>query len=213
MNKIRKAGLLIVTLVIPALIFTFLKFFATNHYDLPYYHALRDDKGNVLIKDSDTTFYRPQIKGLKSLDGSVLSNELFSGKVTVLSIIPAVVDQVMRKEYAELERVYGLRTSIPYLELITATGLWPFEGGDLPKVMGTKGWQIALFSDTYGVSDYYNDLKLDTEVPGAKANRTENKLVLIDQSGYVRGYYDGADSEEIDRLMAEIKILDYEKKN
>jgi protein SCO1/2 len=40
----------------------------------------------------------------------------------------------------------------------------------------------------------------------------ETKLVLIDADGHIRGYYNASDLEETNRLMAEIKILDYEKK-
>ncbi len=50
MINFRKAGLLIVTLVIPALVFTFLKFFATNHYDLQHYFPITDTSGKIVVK-------------------------------------------------------------------------------------------------------------------------------------------------------------------
>lgn len=33
------------------------------------------------------------------------------------------------------------------------------------------------------------------------------QFVLLDKKGYIRGFYDGTDPEEVDRLTAEVKIL------
>jgi protein SCO1/2 len=33
------------------------------------------------------------------------------------------------------------------------------------------------------------------------------KLILVDQDRHIRGYYDGTDPKEVDRLILETKIL------
>jgi protein SCO1/2 len=33
------------------------------------------------------------------------------------------------------------------------------------------------------------------------------KLILVDKEGYIRGFYDGTDKKDVDRLMLEIKVL------
>jgi protein SCO1 len=48
--------------------------------------------------------------------------------------------------------------------------------------------------------------------PLIKAKSAENILyneqfILIDKEGYTRGVYDGTDPEDVDRLLAELKIL------
>jgi protein SCO1/2 len=213
MNKFRKAGLLITTLVIPALIFTFLKFFASNHYNLPYYHALHDDQGNVLMTGGDTVFYKAEIKGVKPVGGGVLSSDVLLGKVTVVSVFPPVYDNATALQYAQLGRVFALRQTIPYLQLITAAESWPIAEEGLPEAMGGADWKVLTFSDSTGRAEFYQSVKLETAVPGVKNDRIVHRLVLIDQRGYIRGYFNGADVEEIERLMAEIKILDYEKRD
>jgi protein SCO1/2 len=213
MNKFRKAGLLISTLVIPALIFTFLKFFATNHFNLPYYHALHDENGKVLMSEGDTVFYKAVIKGLKTTDGNELSSDLLDNKVTVLSVFPPVYDNATALEYTQLGRVFALRQTIPYLQLITAAETWPKTEEDLPEAMGKEGWKVYTFSDSTGRMELYRSVKLDTAIPGVKNDRIVHRLVLLDQQLHIRGYYDGTDVEDIERLMAEIKILDYEKRD
>ena len=49
-------------------------------------------------------------------------------------------------------------------------------------------------------------------VPLKKAKSAETipyteQFILVDKQGYIRGFYDGTDPEEVDRLMAEVKIL------
>jgi protein SCO1/2 len=209
MNKFFKAGLLIVTLVIPALIFTFLRFFATNHYDLPYYHAEKDSAGNVRVINGDTVFY----KVADSLGRKLLPPGGIQGKVIVLSYLPQICSDSCKEEFIQLDRIYGLRQSIPYLNLATFTREWPKDSMEFCRGIGKSGWQVNLLPSREEEIQFFDRFQFETKVPKAKTNSRELKLVLIDDNGYIRGYYIGADSEEIDRLMAEIKILDYEKNN
>lgn len=209
MNKFLKAGLLIVTLVIPALIFTFLRFFATNHYNLPYYHAEKDSAGGIQIVNGDTVFY----KVADSLGIRMLPPDGIKGKVMVLSYLPQICGDSCRTEFTQLDRVYGLRQSIPYLNLATFAPEWPKDSMKFCQGISNPGWKVNLLSNAEDQVQFFDQFYFETKVPKAKTNSRELKLVLIDENGYIRGYYIGADSGEIDRLMAEIKILDYEKNN
>ncbi|MFN8346479.1 MAG: hypothetical protein U0X91_15860 [Spirosomataceae bacterium] len=43
-----------------------------------------------------------------------------------------------------------------------------------------------------------------------KSNETipyNEQFVLLDKKGFIRGFYDGTDPEDVDRLTAEVKIL------
>ena len=88
MINFRKAGLLIITLVIPALFFTFLKFFATNHYDLQHYFPITDNSGKIVVNNGDTTFYKVPVIHLKNTNGQVVSEEFGNGQVTVVGYLP-----------------------------------------------------------------------------------------------------------------------------
>ena len=48
-NKITKAGILVAILVIPALLFLFLKSFGDNQFTLPYYFPELDETGHIQI--------------------------------------------------------------------------------------------------------------------------------------------------------------------
>ncbi|TDE12356.1 SCO family protein [Dyadobacter psychrotolerans] len=212
MNKYSKAGLLIVTLVIPALIFTFLRFFATNHYGVPFYHPLTDSKGKVIVNNEDTLFY--EVKGIKALkpDGQEVSKEVFKNKLTVVNYLPGACDDTCQITMGNLDRVYQLRQAIVNLNLLTITGV-PSDSSENTKVLQSKEGWLVVISSTSDLEETLNKtLKYQTKVPGAKTNSANNKLILIDENGHIRGYYNGTDPEEANRLMAEIKILDFEKR-
>jgi len=211
MNKYTKAGLLVVTLVIPALIFTFLRFFATNHYGVPYYHPLIDSGGKIVIKNGDTLFYQVSgIKGIKS-DGTKVPDGIFKNKLTVVNYLPENCNDTCQIALGNLERVYRLRESIKNLELFTITdSSYNIEGHK--EVREQDGWLFVKVLGSGAKEVLDTVLKYQTKVPAAKTNSTDNKLILIDEDGHVRGYYNGSEREETDRLMAEIKILDFEKK-
>ncbi len=213
MKKFSKAGLLIVTLVIPALIFTFLRFFATNHYSLPYYHPLVDSTGEIIISGQDTVFYKVRSPKLTVSGKDSVDATKFEGELTVINYLPMSCDDTCRLVLNQLERIYGLRTRIADLHLLTIAEKLPMTDGTYPAVMGTKGWNIGIVAPEDKDPILNIDFKFYTKVPKSKTNSIETKLILIDRAGYIRGYYIGSDKEEIDRLMAEIKILDYEENN
>ncbi|GLU55003.1 SCO family protein [Dyadobacter frigoris] len=212
MINFRKAGLLIVTLVIPALVFTFLKFFATNHYDLQYYFPITDSAGKIVVNKGDTLFYKVPVIHLKTTSGQVVSEEFGKGQVTVVGYLPEHCLNTCEIVLGQVERVFALRETIPYLNLITLADKWTGIKESYPQELNTKGWKVLTGSEEEVKRIWDSELKLLTEIPGSKTNSLETKLVLIDAEGHIRGYYNASDSEETNRLMAEIKILDYEKK-
>jgi protein SCO1/2 len=212
MINFRKAGLLIVTLVIPALVFIFLKFFATNHYDLPHYFPIVDAKGKVMIKDGDTLFYKVPVVHLNHIDGKPATTEFGRGEITVAGYLPEHCLNTCQIVLGQLERILALDENIPNLNLVTVAEKWTGSKDIYPQSLNTKGWEVLTGSEQEVKNTWDSVLRLLTEVPASKTNSLETKLVLIDTDGHIRGYYNASDPEETNRLMAEIKILDYEKK-
>ncbi len=62
MKNYWKAGILTLTLVLPALLLIFLHLFAENQYALPKYFPKTDRTGNVLLQNKDTLFVTTQIQ-------------------------------------------------------------------------------------------------------------------------------------------------------
>ncbi|NIJ51036.1 hypothetical protein [Dyadobacter arcticus] len=203
MKNFSKAGLLIITLVIPALIFIFLKFFARNHYDLPYYFPKRDGQGKVVFKNKDTVFYTFD-NICRPLQAPVITN-----KLTVVSSLPEKCDDNCRLVIAQLQRINTLGNEITELNLLTLSEFGKPKDNSFPEEIGKGRWQLVNIARNEIDSCFRIDLAFQASVEGMVIP-IEERLILIDREGYIRGYYNGTKVAETDRLMAEIKILKYE---
>ncbi|MCE7067743.1 hypothetical protein [Dyadobacter sp. CY326] len=203
MKNFPKAGLLIVTLVIPALIFVMLKLFATNHYDLPYFNPQVNANGTVEVANGDTVFQ-------KTTALNFASGKLPLTSISLISFLPKYCGDTCQLVLANLDRMYAMRSESEKLNIVTLSEDSLAKSPDYPEEMGKDGWQIINVTNSEAAKS------LAYEPPYMKDDRElypwESRLMLIDSKGYTRGYYNGADPEEIDRLMAEVKILNYENK-
>jgi protein SCO1/2 len=68
----------------------------------------------------------------------------------------------------------------------------------LVNIDGNEGEKEA--TQKYRVSLLKKEKSLET-IP------YNEQFVLLDKKGYIRGFYDGTNPEEVDRLSAEVKIL------
>jgi hypothetical protein len=200
MKNFPKAGLLIITLVIPALIFVLLKLFATNHYVLPYFLPERDAQGEIRMQNGDTLFHK--VSG----DCAAFDSARFAGSTTVIHYLPAECDDSCKLGISEMERIAGLRNDITNLLILSVNGASDKPAGFLPTDMGI--WKLVTGTSQQIGDCYLNELGMNLDTAGRYPG-----LVLIDETSHIRGYYKIGNREETDRLMAEIKILDYEKKN
>lgn len=200
MKNYPKAGLLIVTLVIPALIFVLLKLFATNHYILPYFVPERDAQGAIRLQNGDTLFHEV------SATCGAFDSTRFIGATTVIHYLPAECDDSCKLAISEIERIAGLKSEISDVQILTVVT----DGVDPSKALpaGKPGWKMVRGTVQEIDSCYLKELGMDLDTAGSYPG-----LVLVDEASHVRGYYKSGKREETDRLMAEIKILDYEKKN
>ncbi|MCF0057710.1 hypothetical protein LXL81_18235 [Dyadobacter sp. CY356] len=173
---------------------------------------MKDLSGKVIVIDGDTAFYKVPVISLKDTNGRAISEEFGKGQVTVVGYLPEHCMDRCEIVFGQVERVFALRETIPYLNLITLADKWTGKKQNYPQELGTNGWKVLTGSEEEIKDTWDSKLKLLTEIPGSKTNSLETKLVLIDAEGHIRGYYNASDSEETNRLMAEIKILDYEKK-
>ncbi|MBO9614347.1 MAG: hypothetical protein J7619_16725 [Dyadobacter sp.] len=196
MKKFPKAGLLIVTLVIPALIFALLKLFGTNHYDLPYFVASKDGNGSIIVQNGDTVFHQV------SADCGVFGGVNLDGRLTVVHRMPSKCGEPCDIAIDEMGRIATLKSMIPELQVLSIA----------VDTVRHGEWQ-SVKTDSVTIANCFSR-ELTDAVKGSDAlNGRAGQIVLIDRKKYVRGFYKAGDGEETDRLMAELKILDYEKKN
>lgn len=198
MLKLKRAGMLIFLLAFPALFFLFLRSCGTNHYDLPYFHPVTDANGQ--IAGSDTVYY--QLSGPIGITpgGDTVQAEELDGKINVfLYGIPAAGTSSTRWETNRnrLLDVMSGEDDCQFLESESVT-----DTNTAPRVIRLKepadSWKILL--------------KLDKTPALGRTFSPNSSLILVDGARRIRGYYDLTDSDELDRAMAEIKILLYQKK-
>jgi protein SCO1 len=77
-------------------------------------------------------------------------------------------------------------------------GKWFFLTGDKPQIydLARKSYFITAMEGDGGPGDFIHS----------------EKLVLVDKEGRIRGYYDGTDYEDVNKLIDEIKVLKWEYK-
>jgi protein SCO1/2 len=106
-------------------------------------------------------------------------------KETNFKIVSFSVDPA-KDSILALRRYAAMHNAIP--------GKWYFLRGSKQQVfdLANKGFSITAKDDEDG---------------GPEAFIHSEKLVLVDQSGNVRGYYSGVDSTRVNQLMGDIVLL------
>ncbi len=213
MRKHTKTGLLMLTLVFPVLIYLFLKVFTTNRYDLPYFVPLRDAANNATVRpDGDTTFYQVQDFSLPAYSGSVTSAAL-KGKTILVSTLSLPCADTCQEVLKQLGRVQALHKDYPQFVILTLVNA---EDARLISILNErkesdKGWLVATLPDSLLARTIQNVFRFNEKVPGLQTISPQARLSLVDGAGFIRGFYDTTDSEETDRLMAEIRILEHNR--
>jgi protein SCO1/2 len=218
----KKAGVLIVILAIPAFIFIFLKLFGNNYYKLPYFMPEMDEHGQVLMKGADTVFHKIPEFVLTDQNGNKFSSQQTKGKIYVADFFFTRCGTICPKLSSSMIRVQDLFTDSPDILMVSHSvdpnhdtpevlkayakkydakeGKWFFLTGDKKTVydLAIKGYKLPVAD----ASDYDKNIKNVDEM-----FIHSEKLMLIDKEGYIRGIYDGTFNADVERLIAEIKVL------
>ena len=171
MKNYWKAGILTLTLVLPALLLVFMHLTAENQYKLPRFFPRTETSGKVLLAERDTLFEALPVKNEISVANLFTKDSIVSKKVDSQKVY-------LQKEFPEIT--------------------WITHSSETEKLE-----KLAF--------DY---MKSEAVRTGKQERFSENgKLFLIDRHGVARGIFNGLNSEEIDRLSAEIKVLKAIQKN
>lgn len=214
MRKYTKTGLLIITLAFPVLIFIFLKVFTSNRFDLPYFVPLRDAADNAVIQPGgDTTFYQIPDLSLTALGGSIDPSASLKGKTIVVSTFSSPCGDTCQKALSQLVRAHALHREYPSVVILTLVNehdsqIIQIVGGQRPA---DAGWLISAMPDSTLNSTIQSVFRLNEKVPGLQTISPQARLSLVDGAGFIRGFYDTTNPDETDRLMAEIRILEYNR--
>lgn len=231
MNRLTKTGILLLMLVVPVFLFLYLRFFGENHYALPRFHPLLDSAtGTVRVKvkanrqwyepEQDTLFHQVPAFRLLDQDSTPVSEVKTRGKICVVAFFSTQDNARTRQRLAQLSRVQEVFYDNPDILLLAHTLKPAF---DTPVVLRAyaagfdpqPGKWLFLTGDPVELSRLREE-GYRVGYPAARSTKTmksgetilpHEKLVLVDKSGVIRGYYDGADKKDIDRLLLEIRVL------
>ncbi len=234
MKNNRKTGLLLAILVMPVFVFLFLKKCGQNHYQLPTFIPLIDSAtGNVkLVKnanpgykkaDYDTIYHTVPTFELTDETGEVF-NSFFKLKncIYVANFFFTRCGSICPKMSSQLTRVQDVFVNDPEVKFVSIS---------VDPEFDTK-YELAKYANEYdAIKSKWYFLRAEKRIvyplavkgffiPVADASEYDKaikspdetfihseKLVLVDKENHIRGFYDGTDKTDVDRLMLEIKVL------
>ncbi|MVM33323.1 SCO family protein [Spirosoma sp. HMF4905] len=229
MTTTRKAGILLATLLVPALLYLFLRFGTQNHYVLGRYLPKIDSTkgeplmGKVKLADGseivDTIYnHIPPFK-LIDQDGKVIDQSIVKNKIYVASFFFTRCGTICPRISSQLTRVQDIFINNPDILFLSHTVDPEHDRPAQLKAYAQKYNAIPgrWYFLTGSKADIYNlamhGYYLPTVDAGLKEGKPDEtfihseKLVLVDKEGIVRGFYDGTDKEDVDRLVLETRVL------
>ena len=229
MRNYWRAGILLVLLAVPALFYIFLRSFTQNHYTLrrfipvidsttgePIMGKQVDERGKEVV---DTVFRTVLPFHLIDQESKPTSNEVVKGKIHIADFFFTRCGTICPKLSSELSRVQDVFRNKSEVILLSfsidpehdtaaklkayaqkydaISGKWYFLTGNKAEIykLAQRGYFLPV---------------VDKGVDYGKPDETfihSEKLVLVDKSGYIRGFYDGTDKKDVDRLILETRVL------
>ena len=213
--RLLQGMVLVCILLIPLLIFLFLRGFGKNEYDLPIYFQNGVDNPFQECPSTDAgQHYIPDFSFMNQNEEFIGRAEM-EGKITIVDFFFTSCPSICPIMSKEMERVNDRFRDEPRVQIMSISidpeydtpeilksyadrhnaipGKWHFLSG--PK---EETYQLAKCGFVLPILD-------GNGVPDDFVH--SDKFVLIDEHGRIRGYYSGTDREAVDLLMLETKVL------
>lgn len=204
--KKRKTGMLILLLGLPVFLFVWGKLSLTHHFDLQIYTS------GDLDENGDTIYHKTLAFELKNYKGEKVLNTDMEGSYYIAAFYTVNCRNNCMKMISQVAKVEESFSDKEDFKII----LFTTDSSNLVKEV----LRDYAFTDkvTVLMGDEKNLIELAHKsyfVKGKDESRDdfENKFVLIDKNGHIRGFYLGTDNAQIDRMLTEIRLLStkYEK--
>ena len=196
-----KLFLMLVTLVVPVIIFLFLKGFGVNHYTVPVFYAQGIPRDTSECQPGDQT-HVINLSNYTFNSTGKNSQTSFNRKLSVIDIDVQSVIPLDKPGYP-LNRVADQFSGQNDVQFILIR-MEPESGHEKQSSMrerfkyiyGNKAELSSFARCELVLLDFPDKIGVDTR-----------RFVLVDQHGRIRGYYPVSDFEEIDRMIVEMKII------
>lgn len=207
MKNFKKAGILIAILVVPVLIFMFLKIFFVNEF---IHLEIINPKvpSNCELNLVDEQHRVPNFEGLDQ-QGKPFSSQQWVGKVMVSNFVIATSeDQQLNFSMARALERFKNESDVVLLSYTSVA-----EDDSLNKIAELaetykapeKKWKFI--QNEFAVNKDFASCAYGIDLEETKGELAAGTFVLSDWNGQIRGYYDGMDRKDINRMMDEIAIL------
>lgn len=200
--KSKKFLILAVTISFPVILYLFLRFFGQNKYDLPYFFQEEGVKCLTMVADTSN-----ELLDVSSLD-SVSVNSVLDSSISILMFPSSTIDNQSLKN--ELNRTVQDLKGRVNLRLIA----FYQNGVDTSNLLALNEVEIDNFIAADSSYKELIDCYFKLPTPEYKGEHpTEEKwpfnktIVLIDAGKHIRGYYNGFETKEVDRLILEVNVL------
>ncbi len=214
MNKnLVKTGILSLLLVVPVLFIIFLNT-GKNTYQLERFRDVEGNPTKYLLNEDGQPHKLPPFS-FTDQDGKTITEKDIEGKVVIADYIFTRCQTICPKMSSNLESVQRAFADNPNVVLLSHTvdpeydtvqvlnsyakvhgaisGKWHFLTGEKEKLykQASEGYKIVASEEASGPDAFVHS----------------DRIVLLDRNGYIRGYYNGTDSMQIDTLILETKIV------
>ncbi len=230
---IKKVGILLIILIVPTFIYLGLKLKGSNHYKLPrYIPAIDSATGNLLMRkvenpkwgepDVDTVFQTIPSFQLTDQNGNLFKSEVLKNKIVVASFFFTRCTTICPKISFQVARVRDAFIGQDDIKFISLSVDPSYDHSEKLKVYAKryeaddKQWNFLTGEKSYIypliLKGFHVPVADAAEYDAAIKNPDEafihsERLVLVDKEGVIRGFYNGTDTKEVDRLLLEINVL------
>jgi len=187
----KKGIFLFLLILLPIIIFLFLKGFGRNEFVIPVYYeqGLGDSLSTPCLDRAKQQYY-------------VNSPFVSEGKIQVIHF-ERVDGPLTLFRLEELERVQDVFSDDAEVELVTSVN------GTSMTLQDIQDYDQRI----YFAENFWKRQELDStawaklKYCGMAMSNLDNRVILVDKQNRIRGYYNITERDETDRLILELRIL------
>ena len=211
-----KTGILLVILVVPVFFYFFVQWQGWHKAEplLPYYipKVVEDTiQGEIII---DTTYHQVHFLDFIKTDRTILSENDLRGNICVANLFFATCQKECPIAMNHLLKVNEYCNRFEKLKMLSYS-IDPVNDSpeQLKRYAEGLGVNEANWYLLHGTTSVVEEQAREFYLTNQGATIHSNKIVLIDQDQYIRGYYSALIEASIDTLLLDIAVLLNSKKH
>lgn len=216
MLRVIKLLYLVLLLLVPVLIYLFLQAYGTNHYDLDIYY--QEGVGSTNLSSCNFVVgeqhYVPDFSATNQLNEQV-GISTYEGKLKVVDFFFTSCPTICPVMSTEMTRVQNAYRNEEQVQILSFTVDPTYDSVAVLKAYADKyGANPNKWHFLTGEKEaFYSLIRCGFVLPVEDGDGSPDDFihspmfVLMDKENRIRGYYNGTQREEVDRLIMEINVL------